>query len=251
MSKSKAPKFRADRASELRTIERILKKLDICRNISEIGKAASFIENNNDYNRDGFWGYKIDNLIFDFKRTPRNCLPTTSKNIYIQFSLDLKGVVDNCEKIKDPFVWLKFDIVIKAIDNGQNNKDLISSFHLDRDTESDRISKEGIHPIYHFHFGGNRMDYNRYNFGQLLLLNSPRLAHYPMDLILGLDFVLANYFYIKWEKIKEDGEYNNIVRKYQEYFWKPYIHSLTNCWDFKKNEIEWAPSSKLWPEIRV
>src|SRR5690606_22254631 len=102
------------------------------------------------------------------------------------------------------------------------------------------------HPIYHLQFGGRKLEKKYLDFGNALILDTPRVVHYPMDVILGVDFVLSNFFSASWRKLRQDGEYVNLVRDYQSYFWKPYAHSNASHWKpFAQHEISWDPVSIL------
>ena len=87
------------------------------------------------------------------------------------------------------------------------------------------------------------------DFGNSLILDSPRIVHYPMDIILGVDFVLANFFAEQWREQRKDGEYINLVRDYQSFFWKSYAHTKASHWKpFNQENIQWNPLS-IWPNL--
>ncbi len=54
-----------------------------------------------------------------------------------------------------------------------------------------------------------------FSYGSLLLLESPRLDHKPLDGILAVNFVLANFLGLAWQGLlnSEDGRYAELVRE--------------------------------------
>ena len=237
-----AEKFRLDLASDLDLLRRLISRYLVCRNSEILSKAINDLKSMKDGKG---WAYSIEGIIFDFISL-RNIRPLNANNIFLELSISVKGLVEDCYKIKDPFTQLEFNIVIHGESN--QNTPLLCSFHLDRHIESPGNANSSIHPIYHMHFGGHRMDFTTFNFGQLILLESPRFAHYPMELILGIDFILSNFFYEKWLELREDGQYTNLIRNYQNLFLKPYVKCLNGFWGNDKNPIEWDYSI-VWPHL--
>ena len=57
------------------------------------------------------------------------------------------------------------------------------------------------------------------NLGDLMILDSPRISYHPMDLILGVDFLLSNFLPENWNNLTSTvDEYNTLVEKYQNLF---------------------------------
>lgn len=159
---------------------------------------------------------------------PRNLSKDISITIDIEDQIIFKKTIN---LIEDPFI--KLSTLNLTLRSGE----FVSSWHLDRHTE------EGIpnlfHPYYHLTFGGKHMENLEIEeenfFGNSLIIRSPRISHPPMDLILGIDFVLKNYFPLKELDILSDFNYLTIIKKFKEIFWKPYILSLTK--DYCKDMI--------------
>ena len=82
-------------------------------------------------------------------------------------------------------------------------------------------------------YGGNRLEGRGVdNFGASLILPSPRIAYPPMDVILGIDFILQNYFPLdKISKLLDESKYREIVFNSQQRLWKPYYISLSSVWN--------------------
>lgn len=256
----KVKAFRLERASELDQFARVLKKVDIC-DPSQIFEAVKQlrdfdyvpkIEQDIPINYD-FWGYDIGNINFYFTQLPRHTHPENATNLCLSLSVKLIADYKEFQTICDPYKHLEFNAVVQG---GYTNKEtnisheLITSYHLDRHfiKEGDN-DPEDCHPIYHLQFGGRKLEKKYRDFGNALILDAPRVVHYPMDIILGVDFVLSNFFPIIWKKLRQDGEYVNLVRDYQSYFWKPYAHSNASHWKpFTPQEVNWDPVA-IWPQL--
>ena len=160
--------------------------------------------------------------------------------------------------MNDPFVWLEFNIIIEGsrFEDGKHQQ-LLTSYHLDRHilNKEDRES-EYPHPLYHFQFGGRKLSEQNSEIytGDLLVLDSPRIAHYPMEAILGIDFILSNFFPETRTKIKnESPEYLNLIEEYQRMILKPYIQTHASYWKYEKellilNDV-WNPKM-ICPQLK-
>jgi succinate dehydrogenase flavin-adding protein (antitoxin of CptAB toxin-antitoxin module) len=59
-----------------------------------------------------------------------------------------------------------------------------------------------------------------------------------MEAILGIDFVLSNFFPITWRKMRsESSEYNNLLEKYQDLILKPFIHTHASKWMYSRESL--------------
>jgi len=256
----RAKAFRIDRASELDQFARVLLKSGIC-DPSQVFEAAKQlrnfdyvpkIEQDDPVNYD-FWGYDIGDIVFYFENLPKHTHPENATNLSLTLSVRVIADYNEFQAICDPYRHLEFNIVVKG---GYFNKEtkqsheLITSYHLDRHLfkEGDN-DPEDCHPIYHLQFGGRKLDKKYRDFGNALILDAPRIVHYPMDIILGVDFVLSNFFSSAWRTLRQDGEYVNLVRDYQSYFWKSYAHSNASHWKpFAQQNVNWDPIS-IWPQL--
>ncbi len=109
-----------------------------------------------------------------------------------------------------------------------------ASWHFDRhpDKKDDGKSEENtdfVHPLYHVHFGGKEINEGQIQYGEVLILESPRLLHPPMDIVLAIDFVLGNFYSKssgKVNELRDNPQYQKIVTKAKNRFWKPYFLGL-------------------------
>lgn len=189
-------------------------------------------------------------LKFNSKKLPRHLSHTNIDNLRLYFSVDLNLDFQKILENEDPFEKLEFNIYAYGVNkNNKNASELVYSLHFDRHIveEDDNPSKE-VHPMYHFQFGGRKLKEKHIDMGQALFFDAPRIMHHPMEFILGLDFVLSNFFPDTWEKIQKEGEYINILKKYQEYFVLPYYKSVVNYFDRTIQKSPWN-AQEIYPQL--
>ncbi|MDB4257266.1 hypothetical protein N9818_00265 [Arcobacteraceae bacterium] len=127
------------------------------------------------------------------------------------------------------------NIIVKGKNKNNSSSKLIYAIHFDK--HNIEQSSHQAHPVYHFQFGGNRLNEDENQqptnliHGQALFLDAPRIMHHPMELILGLDFILSNFFPTIWNKIKNIKSYRRILNKYQKDFILPYFKSIVDHFD--------------------
>ena len=118
-----------------------------------------------------------------------------------------------------PITIKSFNVILKS-DSGQ-----MISWHLDSDSAGN--SNKYLHPYFHITFGGrimeNAIENRTHDFGQTLVMRNPRFMHPPMDIILGIDFILNHYVSRDYAQyFLGDKEYQDIIKKMQDCLWKPY-----------------------------
>lgn len=190
------------------------------------------------------WGYGIKDFILMLDLSASVQYPKKATNALLQFSIDVVGEFDKDQHpFRDPFKGLEFNIVIKGLSRGQ--KEHIFSYHLDRDLKGKNPPNE-IHPGYHFHYGGRKMkDYTGKNFGSSLILDMPRLMHYPMDFIIGLDFITSNFKPDLWRTLRKDAHYIKLIRNAQSRVMKPYFGALAHHFGYH------APVQHSWKGVSI
>ncbi|WP_321346110.1 hypothetical protein [uncultured Draconibacterium sp.] len=196
------------------------------------------------------WGYSIKGFVIQIDLSGTLQYPKTITNASLEFSINLNGIYcDPSEEIRDPFNHLEFNIVIQG--NSRKRKEHVLSYHLDRHIEGEKESNE-VHPIYHFQIGGRKIDdykLKQKNFGNQLIIDSPRFMHYPMDFIAGLDFVLSNFAPDIWRKLKRDPRYIRIIKSSQARTIKPFIASLAKHFEFHNPSNNTWGSKKICPQL--
>jgi hypothetical protein len=192
---------------------------------------------------DGLWTYEIAPFSIILPSVQSHTFPHQT-DISIVFQTHSVVQSDNI-KVQNPINLRRFDIHLKG-SNSINNSKTMASWHLDDQRQvSDAADGESkyLHPVFHFTFGGTLMEdayMENWDFGQTLVMRSPRLMHPPMELILGIDFILNQFVAKKFIKdLVEKPEYRNIVKQIKRVIWKPYALA------FAKNFCEdWATETQ-------
>jgi hypothetical protein len=241
-------------ADDLNDIALLLNNQAICEDISSLYSAVESCKRDS---TDDIWKYRLDPIVFKFPSKPGHVIPNGADNVEIMLFLCIEGTyMNNTENLNDPLSSLEFNIVIKGIDGNNIVEELDeflnleSSWHLDKHEhqEGDGDGKL-IHPEYHLTFGGHVMENSGLDFGSTIVLRSPRIEYPPMDAILGIDFILKNFFTVSYhKKLTELPEYQIIVKRSQKRLWKPYFLSLASFWDGGYiNEL--ISPNKLFPSL--
>lgn len=248
---SKQINFRNERAHDLSVLADLVEKVEIeSYPIREAAKELKNFErtkkiNQNDDVDYSFWGYKIDSLEIPFTATPRHIRPNNIYPLSAFLSIELIASSKCWGDLCDPFRKLEFNIEIKGKDD--DGKDHIICYHIDKHMEGE---SDEPHPAYHFHFGGKRMNFDEIESGNVIFLDTPRLVFYPVDIILGMDFVLSNFFTDRWQKLLQTGEYPSLIGDYYNHLVRPFAHSLASGWTpFDQQDIKWDPQLIL-PQLK-
>lgn len=248
MNRTAATQFRRERGDEIKKLADILIRKGILQNVEPLSSASSVCyappslldKFKSSKTRRGmeFWSYQVSDLLF--RGVDEACLkdsiPYKPAEVEIILNAYLYGICldDNPRDISNPFVQLSVNIETRALDRESNV--LKCAWHLDKNIVEDKDNESDFaHPDYHFQHGGFKVNDIK-NYGEHLILAVPRLAHPPLDGILAVDFVLSNYFGSKWRGLREDSEYQKIVRAAQERCWSAYALSTAMEW---KSPINW------------
>lgn len=199
------------------------------------------ISANNSFKSSKIQNCALSSLLINVPNQAKDCKNPSGINV-IKVKLEVAVTFNNSlnKKIIDPLNNLNFVIVAFS-----DKPDSYISWHLDR-CEPNNTGLDFLHPQYHLTFGGKKIkeklqketqsDY----FGNTLLLNTPRFMHLPMDIILGVDFVLNHYVAKEFSHFFiENKEYQRIVDKMKDFLWKPYALALASNFDSNNyNQID-------------
>lgn len=207
----------------------------ICRDIEQINKTVGRLYNVNHLDQHN---YKIVNFEFINIDKIGKSIPKDADDLSILFSICINFRENIAGLINDPLEKLEFNIELFGYHLSEDcpqGMHLHSSWHLDRHIfDGSEEENKYSHPHYHFTFGGNKMKnkIGTFDYGQSLILPTPRIAYPPMDAILGIDFILQNYYNKnKVRKIVSDSKYIEIISEAQERLWKPYYMSIFAKWN--------------------
>jgi hypothetical protein len=221
---------RRERAHELEIFARLLEKMNLGR-VQQIHEVISNLRDETerfpspgetDYN---CWGYTIYDLIFNIQNFPKRHVKPNIDIMQLSIDIDLLSRLDDWGKLKDPLIKLNFKVKISGVYSGQKYS---VGFHIDRHEDN---GSEEVHPIYHLHYSPDVGENT--NLGNVLSLDAPRIMHAPIDLILGIDFVLSNFSPSTWNKLRNEFEYIALCRRYQDSLWKPYVHAWASGWKYE------------------
>jgi len=192
----------------------------IFENLAKLKDTAKYCSQEKD-----IWKYDLSPLKIKLPKKPQ-CRPDNIKNIEITLEVGNEIFLSNKKNlISDPIKLLKFNIQVKC--SKTNN---LCSWHLDKHSQlpnNEDIDNRYIHPEYHFTYGGRKM--KGLDLGKTLLLTSPRLMHPPLDVILGIDFIINQFITNEYSKyFTVNPTYQKIVSKMKELLWKPYTLALAN-----------------------
>lgn len=82
--------------------------------------------------------------------------------------------------------------------------------------------------------------------GQHLLLDSPRIAHPPLDATLAIDFVVSNYMPSLWWDLRLNSPgYEPLIERAQALYWRPYAQGATERWSTEDSAWD---GREIWPQ---
>ncbi|WP_415838537.1 hypothetical protein, partial [Rahnella bruchi] len=117
------------------------------------------------------------------------------------------------------------------------------SWHLDYHLPSGQPTTF-IHPMYHFHHGGRKM-YNHQDYGNIMIMDAPRVAHPPLDIVLSIDFVIANFLGDKWNLLMQDSAYTSLIKNAQDRWWRQYYLDIAAFWGHTVPVLPTSAASSL------
>ncbi|MDO8268662.1 MAG: hypothetical protein Q7T32_12645 [Moraxellaceae bacterium] len=186
------------------------------------------------------WEYQISNLQFKVD-VPQNTRPVNcGTHLLVTVDLFAAGHLDH--EVEDPLTALVLEIQVSTLSRSH-----ICTWHFDRHIEGGDEPEEA-HPLYHFQFGGHSMNEISGLLGKTLLLPTPRLAFPPMNAILALDFVLSNFAGSFWKSLRDNANYERLLRESQIKYWQPYLQKLAGWWGVGRGPDD-GSWHQLWPHL--
>jgi hypothetical protein len=226
-------------ASDLCRLALLLSTHGLCSDVSPLDKAGqSFL-----VKESPTWSYKLQKIIFNNVDEVGGRIPYDATQISISLTVSIASSEHQPNVVCNPLKALAVDIEIDGCRlNPKTGEidDLYSCWHLDMHIERDGDKDPKYsHPMYHFAFGGNKMEEKSDGFfGNSVILPSPRLMYPPMDAVLAIDFILQNYYEkASIKNLLNDPIYLEIVGSSQNRLWKPFFASLYSKWGQIKQPI--------------
>jgi len=182
------------------------------------------------------WGYSIEDIKIDIS-ADRHLKPKEISRAEAYLSINLVSDFRNWGNVKDPFCELSFNVIIKGLKPKTKDGIHYFGFHLDRHHES--LLSDELHPVYHLQYLNNPKKNVAFDYGETLNIDSPRFLHYPMDLILGLSFLIANFQPLNYSRLIDDREFVKLIKDSQNNIWKPYSFTMSDHWQNDGSPVEW------------
>lgn len=247
----KVQQFRLARANDLDILARLFEYNDldsgpIRKAISQLRDYDNILGFGEQVNYD-YWGYEIKNLTIPFNEKPKVIHPKDAEHLELRLNCLVIADFNSYGKMVDPLVHLEFDVIIEGM--SEEIGDLIyTGFHIDRHLEGENEPDE-VHPIYHVHFGGQGLSHEGTKYGQSLFLGAPRIMYYPIDLILGIDFIISNYFPKLKKSFHASHDFISVIKEQQVIFWKPFFHCLASQWTGYNHADNIWKAKTIWPQL--
>ncbi|WP_412561411.1 hypothetical protein [Winogradskyella sp. MIT101101] len=255
MGKIAVRQTRSKISKKLKEFGRVLLESQIITSANKINEAANncldFVPEIKGikYDRKNSWGYEVSDLQIRFSSSDieADIFPVESTISSITVSSKVIGRICRDDYAEDPLYHIEFNLVVKGLT--KKGEPLVASWHLDR--HPDDSPTEAVHPVYHFQYGGRKLTIPNDNYGNHLVLDMPRIMHPPLDLILGVDFVLSNFLGSTRISLCAERPYVNSVAELQYLIWRPYVCSLARYWPTygtDSSRYEWK-SDSIYPQL--
>jgi hypothetical protein len=142
----------------------------------------------------------------------------------VKSEFDLTKEVTLQDRILDTY---SFQLEIKGVSVSGTH---FNAWHLDKDIRVPGANApKYVHPLYHFQIGGNRLEEKPIN--GAIFLGAPRLPHPPMDIVLGIHFILKNFCSTKdypfVMKLFNEPSYQDIVERAKKRLFTPYFSAFS------------------------
>ena len=245
MTKRQTAKMRAayfdERVSELHQLAAILAKVEGVRSVDPLNQAhVSKLEEGE------CWALTLVGLTFDLEgdelEAHRHARPPGLASVELVLDVRLEGWCEPKDSLRDPFRQLSVECILTGTRSGDTLHH--SAWHLERHSAA---SADGdfAHPAYHLQYGGMRLP-KKIDLGHHLVLDSPRVAHPPLDAVLAIDFLVSNYMPSLWCDLRSNNPgYETLVKQAQARYWRPYALECTSHWS--SEDSGWNGPA-IWPQ---
>ena len=170
---------------------------------------------------------KVENIAINVSKKISGTNPPDVSKLVIYFSHKCEIDLEKDAAVNDPVTTYYFFFQVNGY-NIEADREITNCWRLDQDIVSEK--SKYTHPYYHFQAGGDEL--LGLDTGDLILLSAPRLPHPPMDLFLGLHFLLNNYLstkdYPSVKKLFIDYDYQAIIKRSQQRMWEAYFNSFNS-----------------------
>lgn len=153
---------------------------------------------------------------------PKHLEPhTLNNNLKLFVSISMEGSGELWKEGKDCIKSLRFTVRVKEKYQKDDQHSFQTGFHIDKVGKKDDSSE--MHPLYHVHF----LNESCIDGIMPLSMDVPRLMHHPVDALLGLLLVFANYHKDGYKKLTSNGNFMSLCRESAKHILVPYYTSLS------------------------
>lgn len=172
------------------------------------------------------WAINITDMEMPIEN-PKHLKPGKLKgNLKMFVSISMEGSGKDWKENKDCIKSLRFKVEVLERNQSDNQKYFQTGFHIDKMDDKDDPTE--MHPLYHVHF----LNDSQIEGTEVLAMDVPRLMHHPVDVLLGVLLVYANYNKTGYNKLTNDGNFMGLCRDSAEHILAPYYQSLAKVpWD--------------------
>ncbi|WP_134706018.1 hypothetical protein [Rahnella sp. CJA17(1/100)] len=224
-----------------------LDRYGICQDTGPINRLIVKLNANKQGEHAEAFEYSLDDLVFHIEEKngticPPQITPKSSPiEIHLELILKSNGVY-NFINIKEMSGQLR--LVAEWLNDASDDGEIKTShtaWHFDFHVpESNDGTNLFCHPRFHIQNGGNRLTDSLQNYGDLMIMDAPRLPLPPMDVVLAIDFILSNFFGSVWQEALCDSEYRDVVSRAQERWWRPYYEGIYQHWTNREQKLSVA-----------
>lgn len=244
--------FKSAKSRELMQLYNLLQRKLRCPSyhIETIKEASQFLkEDSENITSSSEWGYDISDLILPIA-TDKHILPTGLRSPKLKIECSFRSDISKWGKLHDPFLSYSFAAIVFG---EREDKRFSICWHIDKDFAE---NSDEHHPLYHLqysdglnHFANVDPNY-KFDWGDAIYLDTPRISHYPLDIVLAIGFCLTN-FQKKgiFESFLDDPFFCKLYKSSQEAILKPYFLSMASHWDRDDSQLQWKSSSLLCPQL--
>lgn len=167
------------------------------------------------------WSISITDMELPIEN-PKHLKPGMLKgNLKMFVSISMEGSGKDWKENKDCIKSLGFKVEVIERNQADPQKTFQTGFHIDKTDDKDDPSE--MHPLYHVHF----LNDSQIEGTEVLSMDVPRLMHHPVDVLLGVLLVYANYNKAGYDKMKQDGSFMSLCRDSAEHILTPYYQGLS------------------------
>lgn len=168
-------------------------------------------------------GYRLQVDIFCFVSYPESTIQDWNETITIRIWSDDERL----------FFRKSLDSINieKRINKFGINRRVMARFHFDR------ANPGQAGPRFHLQIGGKQHEDEYCWYPKVLEV--PRFIHHPMNLMLACEFVIANFFSEKYDKISNEVTWHRALKRCQEEYLIPYFKTNLKNWDNEESLLKY------------